>query len=112
MNPCPCGFYGNSGRECTCSPTQVSRYSKRISGPLMDRIDIFVEVPRVDYEKLAGPAESESSGHVRLRTRAPGSGGSYGRPVSGDYHGVRGAVGGKRPTASSRRPADRTRSVS
>jgi magnesium chelatase family protein len=61
-------FYGDPVRECTCSPTQVSRYSKRISGPLMDRIDSFVEVPRVDYGKLAGPAEWW--GQVRLRTRA------------------------------------------
>ena len=70
MNPCPCGFYGDPVRECSCTPIQVSRYGKRISGPLMDRIDLFVEVPRVDYEKLAGPSESESSGQVRLRTRA------------------------------------------
>ncbi len=70
MNPCPCGFYGDPVRECMCTPTQVSRYSKRISGPLLDRIDLFVEVPRVDYEKLSGPSESEPSRQVRQRTRA------------------------------------------
>jgi len=67
MNPCPCGFYGDPGRECTCSEGTVLRYQKRISGPLLDRIDIFVEVPRVDYEKLAGDATGEPSENVRQR---------------------------------------------
>ncbi|UCC90748.1 MAG: YifB family Mg chelatase-like AAA ATPase, partial [Dehalococcoidia bacterium] len=53
MNPCPCGFYGDPFRQCTCSPSLVSRYQKRISGPFIDRVDIFVEVPHIDYEKLA-----------------------------------------------------------
>ncbi|MCH8310308.1 MAG: ATP-binding protein [Chloroflexi bacterium] len=70
MNPCPCGFYGDPLKECTCSPTQVSRYSKRISGPMLDRIDIFVEVPRVDYEKLSAPSNAESSAEVRRRAQA------------------------------------------
>ena len=70
MNPCPCGFYGDPVKECTCSPTQVSRYSKRISGPMLDRIDIFVEVPRVDYEKLSAPSNAESSADVRHRAQA------------------------------------------
>ena len=51
-NPCPCGYFGDSERECTCSPQMVTRYQKRISGPLLDRIDIHIEVPRVDYDKL------------------------------------------------------------
>jgi len=67
MNPCPCGFYGDPTRDCTCSETTVSRYQKRISGPLLDRIDIFVEVPRVDYEKLASDVTSETSECVRGR---------------------------------------------
>jgi magnesium chelatase family protein len=67
MNPCPCGFYGDPTRECTCSESSVSRYQKRISGPLLDRIDIFVEVPRVDYEKLSSEAIGESSEEVRCR---------------------------------------------
>ena len=67
MNACPCGFYGDPTKECTCSEATVSRYQKRISGPLLDRIDIFVEVPRVDYEKLAGTATGETSAVVRER---------------------------------------------
>ncbi|MCH8949902.1 MAG: YifB family Mg chelatase-like AAA ATPase [Chloroflexi bacterium] len=67
MNPCPCGFYGDPTRECTCSESTVSRYQKRISGPLLDRIDIFVEVPRVEYEKLAGIGTGEPSSAIRER---------------------------------------------
>ena len=52
MNPCPCGYYGDPTRPCTCSSTAVTRYQKRISGPLMDRIDIHIQVPRVEYQKL------------------------------------------------------------
>jgi magnesium chelatase family protein len=67
MNPCPCGYYSDPTRECVCSPATIARYQKRISGPLLDRIDIHVEVPRVDYEKLAGRGESERSGDIRQR---------------------------------------------
>lgn len=67
MNPCPCGYYGDPVKQCTCSPMAVSRYQKRISGPLLDRIDIFVEVPRIDYEKLADDRMGESSEVVRQR---------------------------------------------
>ncbi|MEE8469730.1 MAG: ATP-binding protein [Dehalococcoidia bacterium] len=67
MNPCPCGYHGDPVKECTCSQTMVSRYQKRISGPLLDRIDIFVEVPRIDYEKLADDRMGESSEMVRQR---------------------------------------------
>jgi len=67
MNPCPCGYYGDPVKQCTCSPMVVSRYQKRISGPLLDRIDIFVEVPRIDYEKLADDRLGESSEVVRQR---------------------------------------------
>jgi magnesium chelatase family protein len=70
MNPCPCGYAGDTVRECTCAPSQVARYAKRISGPLMDRIDLHVEVPRVDFEKLAGRTEPESSELVRQRVEA------------------------------------------
>jgi len=69
MNPCPCGYNSDPVKECTCSTTEVSRYKKRISGPLLDRIDLFVEVPRVEYEKLVTPRETESSEHVRMRVR-------------------------------------------
>jgi len=67
MNPCPCGYYGDPVKQCTCSPVMVLRYQKRISGPLLDRIDIFVEVPRVDYEKLSDDRMGESSESVRQR---------------------------------------------
>lgn len=69
MNPCPCGYYGDPVRECTCSATAISRYQKRISGPLLDRIDIHVEVPRVDYEKLADKRRVEDSATVRQRVQ-------------------------------------------
>ncbi len=70
MNPCPCGYYGDPIRECTCSVTAITRYQKRISGPLLDRIDIHVEVPRVDYEKLADKRKVEDSATVRARVQA------------------------------------------
>jgi magnesium chelatase family protein len=53
VNPCPCGYYGDPIKECTCSSSTVTRYQKRISGPLLDRFDIHIEVPRVEYEKLS-----------------------------------------------------------
>jgi magnesium chelatase family protein len=67
LNPCPCGYHGDPVKECNCPPSLVSRYQKRISGPLLDRIDIFVEVPRIDYEKLAEAKPGESSAGVRAR---------------------------------------------
>jgi magnesium chelatase family protein len=70
MNPCPCGFRGDGTKECTCSESTVMRYQRRISGPLLDRIDIFADVPRVDYEKLADDAVGELSGTVRSRVEA------------------------------------------
>ncbi len=70
MNPCPCGFYGDPIKECSCSASAIARYQKRISGPLLDRIDIHVEVPRVDYEKLADKRNVENSETVRKRVQA------------------------------------------
>jgi len=67
MNPCPCGFFGDTTRECHCSPTQIQRYVSRISGPLLDRIDIQIEVPAVKYKELRGDVEVESSASVRER---------------------------------------------
>ena len=66
-NPCPCGYYGDPTHECTCSSVMVSRYQKRISGPLLDRIDLHVEVPRVDYEKLSSEQLAEPSTRIRER---------------------------------------------
>ena len=70
MNPCPCGYYGDPRHECTCTPSAIARYQKRISGPLLDRIDLFVEVPEVEYEKLVGPEDGESSRELRKRVGA------------------------------------------
>ncbi len=70
MNPCRCGWYGDAERACSCSPQSVSAYQRRISGPLLDRIDLFVDVPRVDFQKLAVGARGESSEHVRGRVDA------------------------------------------
>ncbi|MBA7501139.1 Competence protein ComM [subsurface metagenome] len=70
MNPCPCGYYGDPFRQCTCPPSLVSRYQKRISGPFLDRVDIFVEVPHIDYEKLADDRLGELSEKVQARVEA------------------------------------------
>ena len=70
MNPCPCGYYGDPFRRCTCPPSLVSRYQKRISGPFIDRVDIFVEVPHIDYEKLTDDRLGEQSEKVRARVEA------------------------------------------
>jgi magnesium chelatase family protein len=70
MNPCPCGYAGDAVRACTCAPALVTRYQKRISGPMIDRIDIHVEVPRVEFAKLADPQPGESSSAVRARVEA------------------------------------------
>jgi magnesium chelatase family protein len=67
MNPCPCGYFGDPVKECTCSLSNVLRYQKRISGPLLDRIDIHIQVPRVDYEKLSGDRLGEKSETIRAR---------------------------------------------
>src|SRR5207244_7807111 len=67
MNPCPCGYWGDTSRHCSCSDSAVTRYQHRISGPLLDRIDIFVDVPRVDYEKLADGVSAQGSQEVRSR---------------------------------------------
>ncbi|MGQ9513213.1 YifB family Mg chelatase-like AAA ATPase [Thermodesulfitimonas sp.] len=66
-NPCPCGFYGDQEKECTCSPARLQRYRSRLSGPLLDRIDICITVPRVRFEELAGEPAGESSAAVRQR---------------------------------------------
>ncbi|MGC9397149.1 MAG: YifB family Mg chelatase-like AAA ATPase, partial [Anaerolineae bacterium] len=70
MNPCPCGYYGDPERPCTCSMGVIQRYRKRISGPLLDRIDIHMEVPRVAYDKLAHATRGEPSDAIRARINA------------------------------------------
>ncbi|MBL7999290.1 MAG: YifB family Mg chelatase-like AAA ATPase [Candidatus Kapabacteria bacterium] len=70
MNPCPCGNYGNPNQECSCSPQQIQRYMAKISGPLLDRIDIHVEVAGVKYQELSAARTGESSTTVRERVVA------------------------------------------
>ena len=67
MNPCPCGFYGSKEKECTCTPQAIQKYIGKISGPLLDRIDIQVEVTPVKYEKLQGNEEIETSAKIKKR---------------------------------------------
>jgi magnesium chelatase family protein len=67
MNPCPCGFYGDSSRECRCTPAIIQRYVGKISGPLLDRIDIQIEVPAVPYKELRSNDAAESSAGMRQR---------------------------------------------
>lgn len=70
MNPCPCGYYGSKTGKCTCSPTQIARYKSRISGPLMDRVDIRITVDAVKYDELTDAGEEESSETVRKRVES------------------------------------------
>ena len=67
MNPCPCGYYGSKDKECTCTNTAISRYMSKISGPLLDRIDIFIEVSPVQYQKLESTKRIETSAEIKTR---------------------------------------------
>lgn len=67
MNPCPCGYYGDTQKQCKCSPVQIQKYRSKISGPLLDRIDIHVEVPAVKYEEFKSREPGESSAQIRER---------------------------------------------
>lgn len=67
MNPCPCGYYGSSDKECTCNRNQITKYLSKISGPLLDRIDIHIEVNSIKYEKLKSEETLESSNDIRKR---------------------------------------------
>lgn len=70
MNPCPCGYFGHPKRRCTCSPQAVSRYLSRVSGPLLDRLDLHIEVPPVEFEELSSEEKAESSAEIRARVNA------------------------------------------
>jgi len=70
QNPCPCGYFGDPTHTCSCSNAMITRYQKKISGPLMDRIDIHVDVPRVDFEKLTAARRGEVSAAIRERVEA------------------------------------------
>ena len=71
MNPCPCGYYNHPTRECTCPPGAVHRYLGRISGPLMDRIDLHIEVPSVDYEAMRRRIDPKAPGSAKAGKRRP-----------------------------------------
>ncbi len=68
-NPCPCGYLNDARRQCSCAPTQVRRYQSRLSGPLLDRIDLHLEVPRLSVQELMGRSQGESSSEVRERVK-------------------------------------------
>ena len=70
MNPCPCGFFGDQNHECTCSPAQIQKYMSKVSGPLMDRIDIHIEVPAVKFKDLASEPTGERSEQIRSRVNS------------------------------------------
>jgi len=70
QNPCPCGYLGDSKKNCICAPSQILRYQKRVSGPLLDRIDIHLEIPRLTYEKLSSEKVAESSADIRCRVNS------------------------------------------
>ena len=67
MNPCPCGYYGASDKQCNCKPEQIKKYINKISGPLLDRIDLHIEVESVKYEKLQNNENIENSKEIRKR---------------------------------------------
>jgi magnesium chelatase family protein len=69
LNPCPCGYYGETSKKCTCAPAQISKYQKKLSGPLLDRIDLHIEVPRVEYELIAKGGSGDSTEVVRERVK-------------------------------------------
>jgi magnesium chelatase family protein len=70
MNPCPCGYYGDPVKPCTCAYAAVTKYQKRVSGPLLDRSDIHIDVPRVDYDKLTSDRMGATSAVIRARVEA------------------------------------------
>jgi magnesium chelatase family protein len=70
MNPCPCGYFGDSRHQCTCAPGQIHRYRHKVSGPLLDRIDIHIEVPSVPYKELSHECSGEKSEDIRKRVVA------------------------------------------
>ena len=67
MNPCPCGYYGSRTKKCRCTPYQIQRYQQRISGPMLDRIDMHVEMSDVGYKELSSSDEGEISAEIRIR---------------------------------------------
>jgi len=70
MNPCPCGYLNDPEHDCSCNPAQIIKYQKKISGPLLDRIDLYIEVPRIKFDKLSEDELAESSENIRRRVEA------------------------------------------
>jgi len=70
MNPCPCGYFNDKSRDCMCTPPMIQRYVSKVSGPLLDRIDIHIEVPAVQYKELRGGSAAEGSSEIRARVLA------------------------------------------
>jgi magnesium chelatase family protein len=70
MNPCPCGYFNDKSRDCSCTPPMIQRYVSKVSGPLLDRIDIHIEVPAVQYKELRSGASAEGSAEIRDRVLA------------------------------------------
>ena len=70
MNPCPCGWYGDPKHDCRCTPQEIRKYTRKLSGPLLDRIDIHIRVPRVEYRDLSSKRKAESSAAIRERVEA------------------------------------------
>lgn len=70
MNPCPCGYFGHPTRNCTCSSSSVSKYLSRVSGPLLDRLDLHIEVPPVNFDDLNSHEKSETSEEIKKRVNA------------------------------------------
>lgn len=68
-NPCPCGYLGDQEKNCSCSSVQIINYKKKISGPILDRIDLHIEVPRIKFDKLASVADSENSAQIKIRVQ-------------------------------------------
>ncbi|MGA9397985.1 MAG: ATP-binding protein, partial [Anaerolineaceae bacterium] len=99
MNPCPCGYYGDPQKACTCAMGLISKYQKRISGPLLDRIDIHVQVNRVEYDKLSDDRLGEPSGAVRERVEAA-------RQRQRERFGVKGGIDLTITCNADMRPAD------
>jgi len=70
MNPCPCGYFNDKSRDCMCTPPMIQRYVSKVSGPLLDRIDIHIEVPAVQYKELRSGTAAEGSAEIRSRVLA------------------------------------------
>jgi magnesium chelatase family protein len=92
MNPCPCGYLGDSKRVCKCNPIQIEKYLGRVSGPLLDRIDMHLEVPSVRFEELSAPADGTSSQTMRDQVLAARA---IQRERSGDGETLNGRMGSR-----------------